>query len=678
MKGDVKQISLLSLNVRGIRNNQKRKLLFQFLVKQGTDIIFLQETFLTKDLEKSVQKDWNGTLFHSFGSSHSRGVLILLKESTHVPASLIHTSDDGRILIISTEIDSRRVILMNVYAPTEKKTKELFFKKMDRVLNDYGCNGSQVLIAGGDFNCINNPRIDTIGNKTVYKQSPTYMQFIKKFKMIDIWRKLNVNKKQYTYRSKHLKMASRLDFWLVHAEYVEYIKNASIKPVSMCPDHCAVTISISLTNNLRGPSYWKMNNALLKNYFYKKGVRDIIQHTNKEFNSKVNQQYAWDLCKLRIKNYTTKFAKKLRQSEKKELIALEQKLEELQNKINIGNDQLEREMISVQEKINVYYKKECDGARVRSRVTHFEEGESNSKYFLNLEHRNGARKCITELRIGRRVESETRQVINFVENFYSSLYTTKYPDMTAVDAYFKQIKSPHLCENEADECEKGLTMEDITKALKGMKINKAPGIDGLTVEFYREFWIEIQELVLGSLNEGYEKGNLSYLQRKGVVSLIFKGGDAMELGNWRPITLLNTDYKILASVLANRIQKVLPQLVSEDQVGYIKGRSGIYNARLIQDIIDYSNFNNIEGAVIFADFQKAFDTLEWNFIDASLKHYGFKNNFRKWISVMYGDPYLTILVNGWLTKDIKPSRGIRQGCPISALLFILSIESFSK
>ena len=96
----------------------------------------------------------------------------------------------------------------------------------------------------------------------------------------------------------------------------------------------------------------------------------------------------------------------------------------------------------------------------------------------------------------------------------------------------------------------------------------------------------------------------------------------MELGNWRPITLLNTDYKILATVLANRLQKVLTHLISEDQVGYLKGRSGINNARLIQDMIDYSAFNKIDGAIIFADFKKAFDTIELNFFYTCLKSYG--------------------------------------------------------
>lgn len=117
---DVKGISLLSLNVRGIRNKRKRELVFKFLEKQGTDVIFLQETFFTKDLDDTVKREWNGITLHSFGSNHSRGVSILVKKNAQIPVNLIYSSDDGRILMINTEIDNKKVTLINIYAPTEK------------------------------------------------------------------------------------------------------------------------------------------------------------------------------------------------------------------------------------------------------------------------------------------------------------------------------------------------------------------------------------------------------------------------------------------------------------------------------------------------------------------------------------------------------------------------------
>lgn len=131
------------------------------------------------------------------------------------------------------------------------------------------------------------------------------------------------------------------------------------------------------------------------------------------------------------------------------------------------------------------------------------------------------------------------------------------------------------------------------------------------------------------MNESFEKGHLRYSQRKGVITLLFKGGDKQELENWRPITLLNIDYKILAMVLTKRLQNVLADIINEDQVGYLKGRSGIYNARLVQDVVDYHNLTAKDGAIIFTDFRKAFDSLEWIYIDKCLQLYGFRQSFRQ-------------------------------------------------
>ena len=144
-----------------------------------------------------------------------------------------------------------------------------------------------------------------------------------------------------------------------------------------------------------------------------------------------------------------------------------------------------------------------------------------------------------------------------------------------------------------------------------MKLNKSPGCDGLTVEFYRIFWLQIKDLLINSLNEGYQQGQLSHTQKQSIISLIFKKGD---LENWRPISLLNIDYKILTSCLANRLQIVLPNIIHLDQQGYIKGRNIAFNIRQIQDIIDHAEKLDLEGAIMFLDFKKAFDTVIRDFM----------------------------------------------------------------
>ena len=109
-----------------------------------------------------------------------------------------------------------------------------------------------------------------------------------------------------------------------------------------------------------------------------------------------------------------------------------------------------------------------------------------------------------------------------------------------------------------------------------MKNNKSPGCDGIPVEFYKTFWADIHTFLIDSLDDAYQVGELSTTQKRGILSLIFKKNDKELLKNWRPISLLNTDYKILTHVLANRLKKVIGKIINTDQNGYIKGRNIAY------------------------------------------------------------------------------------------------------
>ena len=167
---------------------------------------------------------------------------------------------------------------------------------------------------------------------------------------------------------------------------------------------------------------------------------------------------------------------------------------------------------------------------------------------------------------------------------------------------------------------------------------------------------------------------MSYSQRSSILSLLFKKGDPLCLDNYRPISLLNVDLKLISHVLAQRLKKVLPTIINVDQTGYVKNRFIDFNLRQIQDIIDYADICKIEGAIIFVDFTKAFDSLEWNFMLNTLKHFGFNESFINWVKTLYTDIQTCVMNNGWVSEMFKNTRGIRQACPLSALLFVLSVE----
>ena len=193
--------------------------------------------------------------------------------------------------------------------------------------------------------------------------------------------------------------------------------------------------------------------------------------------------------------------------------------------------------------------------------------------------------------------------------------------------------------------------------------------------FYKFFWNDLSENLILSLNYAFEKGELSICQKRGIISLLpKKNKPTNNLNNLRLTSLLNTDYKIAAKVLAKRLEKVLPIIINPNKTGYIKGRFIGENIRLISDLIDYTKGKNIPGIAIFLDFRKAFDTVEWDYIAKVLDVFKFKDDFKRWVKVLYTDISSCVINNGFALPFFKLKRGARQGYPLSRLLFVLAIE----
>ena len=151
-----------------------------------------------------------------------------------------------------------------------------------------------------------------------------------------------------------------------------------------------------------------------------------------------------------------------------------------------------------------------------------------------------------------------------------------------------------------------------------MPNDKTPGSDGLSVNFYKVFWQELKYDLCQVFNKCFERGELCPSMRRGIITLLPKQGkDNLYLKNWRPISLLNTDYKILAKLIANRLKKVLSLLICSDQTGFMKKRYTGENIRLFLDMIEFCKTHSVDGLAFSIDFEKAFDSIKWNlFINA--------------------------------------------------------------
>ena len=190
-------------------------------------------------------------------------------------------------------------------------------------------------------------------------------------------------------------------------------------------------------------------------------------------------------------------------------------------------------------------------------------------------------------------------ILKVAKSFYEDLYNSKASDDDVIDQYFELLDEQRSFNDiDSSVCEGLITKEECTLAVNKMKHNKSPGLDGLTVEFYQTFWHLLGNLMI---DESYQNGSLPESQRMAVMSLIFKKGDEENIENYRPISLTNVDYRILAFTLAQRVQKVIGN-ISNDQTAYIKARYMGTNIRLVSDVIDYFDMMEESGFLLMLDF----------------------------------------------------------------------------
>ena len=324
---------------------------------------------------------------------------------------------------------------------------------------------------------------------------------------------------------------------------------------------------------------------------------------------------------MMVRGNTIKYSSEKKKKRLKEEKTLEEDIKRLENElyengININNQTVADLVQKQNQLINVRNEK-LEGVMLRSKCRYMDLGEKPTNYFFNLENRYYTSKVINKLIYDDIEYTKTNEVLNCQKQLYEKLYDNVYEvdEYTPIENIIGE-NDTKLSEAEAQKNKGEMTYVEFTKALKNLKNEKSPGLDGFTVEFFKFFWIDIGVFVLRSINYGYKTGSLSVAQKQGIITCLPKPNKCRyNLKNWRPISLLNVVYKMASAVIANQLKSTLDELIHENQKGFISGRFIGENIRLIYDVLFETKNRNLQGLILSIDFEKAFDTVSWKFIE---------------------------------------------------------------
>ena len=667
----------MSANVRGLRDNRKRKEMFTYIKKQGVDFAFLQEVHSSSADEHIWKNEWGNCIIFSHGETDARGTCILINPKVKaVIVCLISNFDDGRCNIVDVEIKDNMYTLINIYAPNEDKP-EFFMKVFDKASE----HANPDKIIAGDFNLVLDEKLDSFNRKqNNVKSAKLVRTYNDEMQMIDIFRFKNPDTFRFTYyRKKPNDMYARLDNMLINYALVNQVEKCEILPGYKSDHSYVVTDFKPYNKNSRGPGYWKLNVSILHELDNVNKINKVIENAKNEARQN-DACIRWehvkaecireckDLSRHRMSEIARNFEdckiRLKRLTERKHASVCEAESDTVLN-------QIDTEIAQAQSSINRYVEMKAQGARIRSKVNWYENAEKGTKYFLGLEKTKSSNKTLRKIRAenGDIIDTDD-EILSELKNFYGKLYSKD----DHVKFQLENTKGPRLTEEQKERLDQPLTIEELGTSLFEMSNGKAPGLDGLPCEFYKTFFSKLKEILFEAIMLSYERGVLYRSARRGIISLIPKKSDPLLLKNWRPLSLCGVDCKILTKAIANRFKSVLKYIIGNQQTVYIPGRFIGLNIRKLIDLLSYLEKEEVPALLITIDFYKCFDSISHDALEGVMKYFNFGEKIIAWVRLIYNQFELCTTNNGHMSAYIRQQRGVHQGCGLSGPLFLLSAE----
>ena len=666
-------IKYATFNVNGLNNDLKRSLVFSKIKNMGMDVVLLQETHIMFGKIEKVKQECGVKSYWNPGPSSSSGGTATLILNPNIRSSDVKMDDDGRIITLKLKVETTFIQVINIYAPTQLNEREDFFNS----INQFTFNTSHTILAG-DFNMVEDLSLDKYPPSTDQRSQKgikTLSNLKSQFTLDDRWRTKNPQTKQFTWHSRKVGDAfrSRLDRVYLSKGMV-LIQQKSTHDVNSDHEIVQFTIQVPIKSK-RGPGHWKMNVSILEEEEYIDLITSkLVENQNKD---KSDLTQWWENTKLMIKYTTQSYCQERATKIKREK-------QNLMKQYNKPRNAALKEKI--QDQINDIQRLQDRGILVRSRENTILNEDKPTGYFYMTENIKQTNGTITELHTvdenGKTTKHiDEKSVMKVIYDRHKSLYakrpTTDFGK--EMRQHFINNINLKLTPEQRRMMDAPILAAEVIRAIMEMENNKSPGPDGIPVEFYKKFIDllidDLVQLMCGILIN-HQKQPQSH--KLGYIKLIHKRDEKYFIINWRGITLLCVDHKIMTKVMASRLRTVLPSIMNNDQTCSVPGRTIFQNLYLTRDVIAYSNYKRIPTYIVSYDVRNAFDSVDHGYMLEVLEAFNFGPNYLNFIKEIYSNRFVQVMNNGYYSLDIPLARGVTQGGPQSQQIFCLTMEPLAN
>eukprot|EP00253_Pinus_taeda_P001568 PITA_01568 len=427
------------------------------------------------------------------------------------------------------------------------------------------------------------------------------------------------------------------------------------------------------------PAPFKFNASWLQEESYNKLFQETWIHAAR--GSQENKGFLFMENLKRLKKATILWAKDRKLKQNEEITKISEELQKLESIEEDGYATLEskKKIVDLEKHKNQILLAKEEEWRLKSRAIWLKAGEENTSFFHNYAKGRKSANTIWQLLTEEGREAKTFEALSSLGvNHFKSLFKDNGEITIAEVIQTAQSFHRYVEEEEADSLMEPVSKEEVEGVIKSMAKEKSPGPDGWSVELFLHFFEHIGEEITEVVEESRLKGEIYSPFNATFIALIPKKEAPETFEDFRPISLCNSIYKVIAKVIALRIKPILSRHISPEQFGFLNGRQIHEAIGVAQEVLHSVKMKNKKGAVIKIDLSKAYDRVNWTYIRLLLTHLGFKVDFISWIMGCITDVSYAILINGAATPFFKGQKGLRQGCPLSPLLFLLVAEGLSQ